>query len=118
MSITRAIDSNGDWTFGHSMLNYKTDLEALKQNILTSLRSWKGDCFFDLQAGVDWINYLGSYGRDEELKTNIIKVVSEVEGVINVENYQAYLDENRKIKITFNVNTIYGTIEMGYNSDV
>lgn len=113
----RAIDNNGDWMFGRSMLDYKQDLEEVKQNILTSLRSWKGDCFFDLDTGIDWINYLGSYGRDKELKNDIIKVVGAVEGVVNIEKYDAFIDDNRKINIILYVNTIFGTIEINYGEN-
>ena len=31
----RAIDKNGDWTFGHSRNNYKTGIEAVKQLVTT-----------------------------------------------------------------------------------
>lgn len=108
----RAINENGDWMFGRSMLDYKQDIDEIRQNIITSLKSWKGDCFFDLDAGVDWINYLGSYGNDKLLKQDIIRVVNGVEGVVNVEKYDAFIDEERKINIILYVNTIYGFIEI------
>ena len=109
---TRAIDSNSNWQFGNSFTNYKTDLEELKQNIITSLRSWKGDCFFDLEAGVDWYNILGSYDQDDYLKDNVINVVQNIDGVININNYEATLDENRKITVNLTINTVYGTIQV------
>lgn len=110
---TRAIDNNGDWVFGNGILDYVSDLEEIKQNIITTLRSWKGDCFFDIDAGVDWYNYIGSFGRDNDLKKDIIKNICSVDGVINVEKYDAYLNsENRKITIQVMVNTIYGNLEI------
>ena len=109
---TRAVDSVGNWQFGNSFTNYKTDLDELKQNIITSLKSWKGDCFFDLNAGVDWYNILGSYNQDDYLKENIINIVQNIDGVININDYNATLDENRNITINLIINTVYGTIQI------
>ena len=109
---TRAVDENGNWKFGNSFLDYKTEIEELKQNIITSLKSWKGDCFFDLEAGVDWYNILGSYNQDDYLKENILKVIQNIEGILNINSYNATLNEERKIIINLNLNTIYGTIQL------
>ena len=43
----RAIDKNGDWTFGHSRNNYKTGIEAVKQSVVTRIKSFKNDWFLD-----------------------------------------------------------------------
>lgn len=110
----RAIDKNGDWMFGNGMSDYRTDLEEIKQNILTVLRSWKNDCFFDLDAGVDWKSYLGSFGRDEDIKNDVVDNVLKVEGVVSVEKYEAFVDENRTIHLQITVNTIYGITELEY----
>lgn len=113
---TRAVDINNDWVFGNSLLNYKIELDEVKQNIITSLKSWVGDCFFDLGAGVDWYNYLGSYGEEENLKNNIIEVVNNVEGVITVENYDAYLTDERKLVINLDISTIYGQLNINFEN--
>lgn len=113
---TRAITDSGDWVFGNSLLNYKIELDEVKQNIITSLKSWVGDCFFDLDAGVDWKNYLGSYGQEENLKNNIIEVINNVDGVITIENYNAYLTEERKLVINLDISTIYGQININFEN--
>lgn len=113
---TRSVDINNDWVFGNSLLNYKIELDEVKQNIITSLKSWVGDCFFDLGAGVDWYNYLGSYGEEENLKNNIIEVVNNVEGVITVENYDAYLTDERKLVINLDISTIYGHLNINFEN--
>lgn len=113
---TRSVDINNDWVFGNSLLNYKIELDEVKQNIITSLKSWVGDCFFDLEAGVDWYNYLGSYGQEENLKNNIIEVVNNVEGVITVENYDAYLTDERKLVINLVISTIYGQLNINFEN--
>lgn len=67
--IVRALDSDGDWTFGAGRQNYLVDQAAVIQTIGTSVKSWVGDCFFDLAAGVDWLNFLG--GSKNELALNL-----------------------------------------------
>lgn len=108
---TRAINDKREFMFGNGLLNYKVDLEELKQNIITTIRSFKNDCFFDLDAGIDWQTYLSNYGTEKDIKEDIIRNVKMIEGVVNVYNYNAYLD-NRKLVITFMVSTIYGNINI------
>lgn len=109
---TRAIDINGDWVFGHGIADYKTEKEELEQNIKTQLNSWKNDCFFDMDAGVDWYNYLGSFGRENDLRRDIINNIMSVDGVISVASYDAHLTQDRKIVITAEVDTIYGKMNI------
>lgn len=110
--VVRAIDENGDWQFGNGIANYKDKQEEIKQNIITTLRSWKNDCFFDMEAGVDWYNLMGSRGREEDLKNDIIKNIMSVNGVVNIINYESFLNENREININIRLNTIYGEMEI------
>lgn len=112
----RAITNKGEFILGHSNLDYKIELEELKQNIITTLRSWKWDCFFDLEAGIDWKNYLGSYGKGEELKNNILKEIKKIDGVLSIEKYDNFINEKRQIIIQLTIKTIYGKIEINENN--
>jgi len=56
----RALDVNGDWTFGKGRNNYLQGNDAWEQKISTSLKMFLGDCFFDLAAGIDWWTLLGA----------------------------------------------------------
>lgn len=51
--IVRALDINGDWTFGQGKGNYLTNQAAIAQNVQTRLLSFLGDCFFDPTAGIN-----------------------------------------------------------------
>jgi len=50
----RALTSTGDWTFGNGRGNYAVDERGIEVNIATRINSWKNDCFFDFDAGIDW----------------------------------------------------------------
>jgi len=58
--IFRNIDENGDWDFGKGIQDFTSGNKAIGLNIKTRIQSWVGDCFFDMNAGIDWLNRLGS----------------------------------------------------------
>lgn len=107
---TRALsDYDNDWTFGYGFSNYKVQQAEIVQNILTALKSWRNDCFFDMDAGVDWAEYIGAFNTEKELRLDIIKTITSIDGVLSVDSYESYLDEKRKIHIKCNITTIYTT---------
>lgn len=80
--IIRAIDSNSDWQFGQGINSYRITQDAIMQNIRTKILEWKGDCFFNMNAGIDWINRLDKRQEDilnQELKSLILKCFGVVE---------------------------------------
>lgn len=105
--IVRALDGTHDWTFGKGKNDYLTFNKAIGQNIDTRLFSFLGDCYFDIQAGIDWFNLIGS--------KNVVGLNLAVSAVIlNTENVtgllQLLLDLNRqtrKLTIQYEVTTAY-----------
>lgn len=110
MSI-RAIDENGDWEYGKGLQDYFLDLDAIKMNIETKLRSWKGDCFFDLAAGVDYNNFL-DIGTKVFLDRDVKRVILQSEGVIKINSFSSVLDRGtRDLTIEVEIDTIYGVLQ-------
>jgi hypothetical protein len=108
--IIRAVDSNNDWTFGKGKASYKTAQLALNQNLKTKLQEWKGDCFFDINAGVDWKNRLAKRSQVTPLQTEIRTVILKVDGVTEVVNLDLNFNSNsRNLKLNYSVKTIYST---------
>lgn len=101
----RAITPNREWTFGKGKQGYKVDSDAISQNVKTRLLSFWGDCFFDLQVGIDWWNLLG-YGTREELLRSIQLVVLGTEGVVAINSVDSYV-QDRKLFVTYNIKTIF-----------
>lgn len=104
---TRAIDKNGDWVFGKGGKSYKTGIEEIKQNIATKILEWKGDCFFDTEAGIDWLNILGTKNNTDLLRNQLLQVLSTVEEVLEIQELQFNL-QNRIFNISFSVKTTLG----------
>ena len=103
----RSLDTLGDFSFGKSKSDYKKDSDAVAQLISTRLKSFLGDCFFDLGAGIDWFNLLGSK-RMLELKLAISAMILNTPDVTGIIEVSTNLDHNRKVTIQYSVNTIYG----------
>jgi hypothetical protein len=103
----RALDSNYDFTFGKGGNNYLQETDAIKQSIKTRLLSWKNDCFFDLEAGVDWLNRLGIRGQEELLKQEIRQIILQTQDVRAILELSAELSSNRVLTVEYEVQTIY-----------
>jgi hypothetical protein len=106
----RALDINGDWQFGRGLQSYKTEKDALNQNISTRLKSWENDCFFAMDEGIDYENYL-DIGTKEFLDLDIKRCLLQTEGVLRIDSYSSTINAStRDVTITAEVFTIFGTM--------
>lgn len=114
----RALDSNGDWTFGKGQNDYLSGNRAVSQKIKTRLMSFLGDCFFDLGAGVDWFTYLGS--KDQlALNLAISAVILNTTDVTGIQQLSAVLEpSNRKFTVQYRVQTVYSVLTGNFEFDL
>jgi hypothetical protein len=106
--IFRSLDSDGDWCFGKGKQCYRTGLSALMLNIKTRLKSWKGDCFFAVDEGVDWNNLL-DIGTKSLLDVDLKRVILQSEGVIRMNSFESEIDrDTRQYSATSEILTVYG----------
>lgn len=105
--IVRAIDTNGDWTYGQGLNNYLTSNDAIAQEIYTNLNCFLGDCFSDITRGVDWWNLLGSK-NPVGLNLAVNAVILNTEGVTGIQQILIDLDPTRNLTLEYTVTTIYG----------
>ncbi len=105
--ILRALDDNGEWTFGRGKNNYLTLNDAIGQNISSRLKSFLGDCYFDTKAGLDWFTFLGSKNiTGLQLAVNAVIVNSA--GVTGVNRLSLVVDpRTRNIALSYEVTTVY-----------
>lgn len=108
MTKFRLLDAINDWTFGFGNQGFAQNVPALMYDIGTRLRSWIGDCFFDMQMGVDWKNFLGSLGSQDELIIAIKRVILKTPGVLRINSINVdFSSEERNIDLTFNIDSVY-----------
>lgn len=107
--IIRQNDSNNDWIFGQSKNNYIAGNYAVLQNLKTKLQEWKRNCFFNLQAGIDWQTRLGYKGQKNLLDTDIKDIIINDDEVVTLDVFESNLDESeRDYTCHFGFTTIYG----------
>ena len=104
--IFRNLDSNGDWNFGQGLANYVAQNAAIGLNIRTRIYSWLNDCFFDMQAGIDWWNRLGSKNQKGLLDADLRRITLQSDGVTGLVSFDSVLTV-RSYSANISVNTIY-----------
>lgn len=110
--IFRTLDADGDWTFGKGKSGFLTDKDAMVTNLKTRTKMWKGECFFALQEGVDWNNYL-DIGTKNLLDSDLMRVWMQSDGVIRIDSYDSTLNtETRQLTVQASLATIYGSVTL------
>ena len=107
--IIRGLDGNGEWLFGRGQQDYARGKQAIVLNIKTRLRSFVNDCFFDQEAGIDWLNRLGNNNQRELLEADIQNQILNSFGVTNIVNFNSSLDA-RKLTLNYTISTIDGDV--------
>lgn len=112
--IHRNLTTDGDWTFGKGIQDYTREFDAILLNIKTRLQSWKGDCFFSLEDGVDYNNLL-DYGTKSLLDSDIKRVILQSEGVLRIVSYQSEIErDTREFSGRASIQTIYGVRDITF----
>ena len=111
--IIRALDENGDWTFGKGKSNYLRDADAVALNVKTRIASFLNDCFFDLDMGVDWWGLTGSKNK-EEIILQVKTIILQSFGVTELLSFDTvYNTEDRSLTMTYEINTIFSQKRLG-----
>lgn len=106
--IIRGLTADHDWQFGHGRQNYLRDNDACAENIETRLLSFLNDCFFNLQAGIDWLRLLGTKSTEEEITLSVRAIILQSYGVVQVNTITVAFDrEQRNLFLSYNIDTIF-----------
>ena len=102
----RTLDQNNDWNFGKGSQDYATFNQAIGLNIKTRIQSWVNDCFFDMGAGIDWLNRLGSKNQRELLESDLRRIILQTADVTGLLDFQTNVN-SRSFSATYTVQTKY-----------
>jgi len=103
------LDKNLDWRFGKGRAVYKTNAKAIEQNVQTRLRSFRGDWYLDVDAGVNWIELLGNPGTEKRIIRAVESTVLQTEGVISIQELKIIRrDSTRGVKIRIRYTDVFG----------
>jgi hypothetical protein len=106
----RALDSDGDMTFGRNSDNFLVDsTRAVGQCVSTRLQLWQGEWFIDLTEGTPYMSkILGTHGINQYDQALSLRIL-QTPGVISLESYQSFLDPStRLLSVSATVNTLFG----------
>lgn len=110
--IIRNLDTAGDWRIGRGKQDFLTGLNALKLDLKTRLKSWRGDCFYSTGDGVDWNNYL-DIGTKDLLDRDIKRVTLQTPGILKIKSYESTLNrESRGLTVTMEISTVFGDLDL------
>ena len=103
----RAMDSNGDYLFGHSASNFLVNSPAaVAQLIQTALLLFQGEWFLDTSAGVPWFTQVAGNNSNTVYDPIIKQAILNVTGVLNIVSYSSSLNTaTRVLTITVTVDT-------------
>lgn len=117
----RNLTATGDWTFGKGLQSYLTGQAAIALDIRTYLNVWTGNCFWALQAGVNWRQYLDR-NQEAKLLAALQSVLLARFGVMGINLLSVRFDRlTRRLTVAYDVQTIYtqsfkDSITIGANS--
>lgn len=110
--IIRALDVDHDWVFGHGKQDYLKNNDAIAENIQTRLLEFLNDCWFKLDAGVDWQRLMSQRNRDKTKQEVILDckaIILQSFGVVKVNSVTAEFTGLRTLVVNYNIDTIYTT---------
>jgi len=90
------ITSEGDFIFGRGRASYKTNSDAIAQNVVTRLRLFTDDWYLDVDSGIPWIEILGARGGFDRIQRAIEKSVLQTDGVKSISRLE--VEENAKTR--------------------
>ena len=103
------LDKNLDWRFGKGRAVYKTNAKAIEQNVQTRLRSFRGDWYLDVDAGVNWIELLGNPGTEKRIIRAVESTVMQTDGVLSIQELKIIgRDSTRGVKIRIRYTDVFG----------
>lgn len=105
----RALDENGDYTFGQGNGNFLVNSPAcVAQAVKTRLLLLTGEWFLDTADGTpyaeDILGKSNQLTRDSVIRARILGT----EGVTEIVEYESSLSPNRDFTVTARINTAFG----------
>jgi hypothetical protein len=116
----RRWDASGDMTFGHGARDYLQTSSAVAQRVVQMLRTFLGECFQDLTAGVPWIQPAGSDAQpvmggavDLGYAEAVIKAkVLALDGVASIVEVDLQIDSRaRQLHVAMTITTTDGDVQ-------
>ena len=118
-TIVRALDSNGDWTFGGGRSNYLSGNAAIAQQIKSRLLEFTGNCFWNPQGGLNWRNLLGQRNNQKLLNLQIGSIILNTNGVTALRQLTVNLNRStRVLSVSWTVTTVFSIYSSSFQAGI
>lgn len=116
----RALDSNGDYTFGKGLANFWIDTPAaVAQEVITRLGLIQGEWYLDNEQGVPWKTQILGYNTQSTRDLVIKNTILTTPGVVTLNSYSSSLDPaTRLYDVSAEIITAFGTTVVSTNLTV
>ena len=95
------------WEFGKGKQSYDINVQAVKTNIKTRLYSFKNDCFFDSDSGIDWFTILGNPNNRARILLEVNNTLLNSYGVQKIISSDVIIDSrSRKVTLNYEVKIV------------
>ena len=108
----RALDANGDFSFGTALPFLEDTPYCVAQAVMTRLRLRSGEWFLDLQEGTHYDDQILGFGTQDSRDLAIRSRILDTPGVQQIAEYISILDKGREFSVIATVDTIYGSIQL------
>lgn len=105
----RALDANGDYTFGRGAANFLVNSpETVRQSVQTRLGLLQGEWFLDSTEGTPWFQGIIGKGTNKTYDLVLQTQILRTQGVVSIVEYQSSVDVNsRNLTVAGLLMTIY-----------
>jgi len=107
MSVS-GLTTAGDWRFGQGRAVYLKRSAEIRQNVITRLRSFTDDWFADINAGLPWLDMLGTKNNQARILREVERTVLRTPGVQALERLELVGVTMREAEIRIAVRDIFG----------
>lgn len=105
----RALDANGDMTFGHGQADFLINSpEAVAQIVRTRLLLLQGEWFLDVTDGLAFSTRIVGYNTQATYDAAIRERILDTQGVTSIDSYSSVRDAERHLTVNATISTIYG----------
>lgn len=110
----RALDANGDYSFGSGQANFLVNSPAaVGQLVLTNLLLMEGEWFLDTTVGTPYLQQILGKGTSTEYDMAIQDVVLNTQGVTEIVAYTStYNSATRALTVQMTIDTVYGQTQV------
>ena len=112
--IYRKLDANGDRIFGHNSDDFLSGKEAMKQVLLTRLKSIQGEWWEGDATAIPYFDILGAYGTaaaKERFDLLVLDRINDTVGVTGTDGIESDISKGT-YSFSCNVHTVYGEVEV------